>query len=94
MGLRPHSIGLHDTRELYSEASAADVQVVRSHLQLGTELESVVHVVLVLKTKTLQDERGHGFFLCSFRELRRSGNVRQVQRSFKESPRSHCMRLS
>lgn len=78
MSVRPHSMGLQVMRELHFEASAADVQVVRSHLQMETELESVVQVFLVLKTKTLQAERGHGFFLCTFRELRRSGNVWQV----------------
>lgn len=49
-------------RELYSEASATEVQVARDHLKLEAELDSVAHVALVLKTKTMEDEGGHGFF--------------------------------
>lgn len=59
--VRPHSMGLHAIKELYSEASATEVQVARGHLKLEAELDNVVRVVLVLKTNTLQNEGGHGF---------------------------------
>lgn len=79
-------MGLQVMRVLYSESSAAEIQVARGYLNLGAELDHVTHMVLFLK-KNYARLRGSWVFLCSFREWWRPGNVYPKSEYFKGMPR-------
>lgn len=63
------------------------------HPQLEAELVSVVDMILTLEAWKMQDWKSHEFFLHSFRELIRAGNVCQGQGPWEGALRSHCLEI-